>query len=226
MEQLAAQIRVERHVVANKELGIPRFRVTNGPVGVGMGDGTPSPPATALPMTIALAAGFDRGLAAEYGDIIGEEAAALGQHVLEGPGVFLPAPAVAVRNFGSVPLRRHGRGGRRGRHARAVPAAVRDWSRMGRTSPSTSGRPARTSITVPPWSCPRTGDSVCEPFDPTTGALRRARVTSDVSVLSQACSFRPSLAPWSRARPWRQRPSRSCRCPGWVAGRVRRTASG
>jgi len=99
MEQLAAQIRVERHVVANEDLGIPRFRITNGPVGVGMGDGTPSPPATALPMTIALAAGFDPELAAEYGDIIGDEAAALGQHVLEGPGVCLHRTAIAGRNF-------------------------------------------------------------------------------------------------------------------------------
>ena len=99
MEQLAAQIRVERHVVANDELGIPRFRITNGPVGVGMGDGTPSPPATALPMTIALAAGFDLGLAAEYGDIIGDETTALGQHVLEGPGVCLHRTAIAGRNF-------------------------------------------------------------------------------------------------------------------------------
>jgi beta-glucosidase len=99
MEQLAAQIRVERHVVANDELGIPRFRITHGPVGVGMGDGTPSPPATALPMTIALAAGFDLGLAPEYGDIIGDETTALGQHVLEGPGVCLHRTAIAGRNF-------------------------------------------------------------------------------------------------------------------------------
>jgi len=99
MDQLAAQIRIERHVSANDDLGIPRFRITNGPVGVGMGDGTPSPPATSLPMTIALAAGFDPQLAAEYGDIIGEEAAALGQHVLEGPGVCLHRTPTAGRNF-------------------------------------------------------------------------------------------------------------------------------
>jgi beta-glucosidase len=43
LDQLAAQIRVERHVTAIDELGIPRFRITNGPVGVGMGDGTPEP---------------------------------------------------------------------------------------------------------------------------------------------------------------------------------------
>lgn len=99
MEQLAAQIRVERHVAAIDELGIPRFRITNGPVGVGMGDGTPSPPATSLPMTIGLAAGFDLELATAYGDIIGSETATLGQHVLEGPGVCLHRTPIAGRNF-------------------------------------------------------------------------------------------------------------------------------
>jgi beta-glucosidase len=44
MDQLAAQIQIERHVKAIDDLGIPRFRITNGPVGVGMGDGTPSRP--------------------------------------------------------------------------------------------------------------------------------------------------------------------------------------
>ena len=99
MDQLAAQIRVERHVTAIDELGIPRFRITNGPVGVGMGDGTPSPPATSLPMTIGLAAGFDPELAHAYGDIIGSETATLGQHVLEGPGVCLHRTTIAGRNF-------------------------------------------------------------------------------------------------------------------------------
>jgi beta-glucosidase len=99
MDQLAAQIRVERHVRAIDELGIPRFRITNGPVGVGMGDGTPSPPATSLPMTIGLAAGFDPDLAHAYGDIVGSETATLGQHVLEGPGVCLHRTTIAGRNF-------------------------------------------------------------------------------------------------------------------------------
>ncbi|HST64009.1 MAG TPA: glycoside hydrolase family 3 C-terminal domain-containing protein [Mycobacteriales bacterium] len=99
MDQLAAQIRIERHVAAIEELGIPRFRITNGPVGVGMGDGTPSPPATSLPMTIGLAAGFDPDLAHAYGDVIGSETATLGQHVLEGPGVCLHRTPIAGRNF-------------------------------------------------------------------------------------------------------------------------------
>jgi beta-glucosidase len=99
MDQLAAQIQIERHVTAIEELGIPRFRITNGPVGVGMGDGTPSPPATSLPMTIGLAAGFDPDLAHSYGDVIGSETATLGQHVLEGPGVCLHRTTIAGRNF-------------------------------------------------------------------------------------------------------------------------------
>ncbi len=99
MEALAAQIEVQRHVTGIEELGIPRFRITNGPVGVGMGDGTPSPPATSLPMTIGLAAGFDPELARLYGDIIGSETATLGQHVLEGPGVCLHRTPIAGRNF-------------------------------------------------------------------------------------------------------------------------------
>ncbi|WP_208322620.1 glycoside hydrolase family 3 C-terminal domain-containing protein [Salinibacterium sp. ZJ454] len=99
MEQLAAQIQVQRHVAAIEELGIPRFRITNGPVGVGMGDGTPSPPATSLPMTIGLAAGFDPPLAYAYGGIIGSETATLGQHVLEGPGLCLHRTTIAGRNF-------------------------------------------------------------------------------------------------------------------------------
>lgn len=99
MEQLAAQIRVERHVIADDELGIPRMRITNGPVGVGMGDGTPSPPATALPMTIGVAASFDPQLAYDYGDLIGKECVHLGQHVLEGPGLCLHRTVTAGRNF-------------------------------------------------------------------------------------------------------------------------------
>ena len=99
MAQLMAQIQIERHVVGIEELGIPRFRITNGPVGVGMGDGYPSPKATSLPMSIGLAAGFDPELAQAYGDIIGSETASLGQHVLEGPGVCLHRLPTAGRNF-------------------------------------------------------------------------------------------------------------------------------
>ena len=59
----------------------------------------PSPKATALPMTIGLAAGFDPALAREYGTVIGSETATLGQHVLEGPGLCLHRTPVSGRNF-------------------------------------------------------------------------------------------------------------------------------
>lgn len=95
----ADQFDVKRHVKAIDELGIPRMRVTNGPVGVGMGDGTESPKATSLPMSIGLAAGFDQALATEYGDIIGSETATYGQHVLEGPGMGLHRMPTGGRNF-------------------------------------------------------------------------------------------------------------------------------
>ncbi len=94
-----SDITMWRHVAEIDEVGIPRFRVTNGPVGVGQGDGTPSPAATAMPMTIGLAAGFDPALARDYGDIIGREAATLGQHVLEAPGVCLHRTPLGGRNF-------------------------------------------------------------------------------------------------------------------------------
>lgn len=95
----ANMFEVKRHVAGIDELGIPRMRVTNGPVGVGMGDGLEAPPATSLPMTIGLAAGFDPALAAAYGDIIGSETATYGQHVLEGPGLCLHRVPLAGRTF-------------------------------------------------------------------------------------------------------------------------------
>ena len=98
-EEQMAQLRVERHVKENEEFSIPRMRVTNGPVGVGMGDGYPSPKATALPMTIGVAASFDPLLAYEYGDIIGCETRTLGQHALEGPAVCLHRLPISGRNF-------------------------------------------------------------------------------------------------------------------------------
>lgn len=95
----ADQFDVKRHVAGIDELGIPRMRITNGPVGVGMGDGADAPPATSLPMTIGLAAGFDLKLVRRYGDLIGSETATYGQHVLEAPGLCLHRVPTAGRTF-------------------------------------------------------------------------------------------------------------------------------
>lgn len=95
----AEQLRVWRHADPVEELGIPRLNITNGPVGVGMGDGTPSPPATALPATLGLAAAFDKDLAYRYGEHMGVETKALGQHLLEAPGMGLTRVTTGGRNF-------------------------------------------------------------------------------------------------------------------------------
>ncbi|KMY23467.1 beta-1,3-N-acetylglucosaminyltransferase [Actinobaculum suis] len=93
------QIEILRHVDGIEELGIPYFAVTNGPVGVGMGDGQPSPPATAMPSSMGIAATFDPEIAYEYGDTMGREAHTLAQHVLEAPGVTMNRVPIGGRNF-------------------------------------------------------------------------------------------------------------------------------
>src|SRR5690242_2426365 len=88
-----------RHVPGIPRLGVPTFRITNGPVGVGQSDCVPAgtagvpfsalmttsaPKATALPSAMAVAASFDRAVATRFGDVIGRETRALALHVLEG----------------------------------------------------------------------------------------------------------------------------------------------
>jgi beta-glucosidase len=88
-----------RNVTGIPQLGIPTFRITNGPVGVGYGDCTPQEPATALPVALALAAGFDPDLAYQFGDLAGQESRTLGLHEFEAPGINLARIANGGRNF-------------------------------------------------------------------------------------------------------------------------------
>jgi beta-glucosidase len=88
-----------RHVPGIPELKIPTFRVTNGPIGVGTGDCSPQDKATAVPVSLGLAASFDAALAQAYGTLIGGEARTLGLHELEGPGMDLGRVAQGGRNF-------------------------------------------------------------------------------------------------------------------------------
>src|SRR5215831_15858030 len=74
-----------RHVPGIPALDIPTFRITNGPVGIGQGDCSPTDKATALPDSLGLAASFDPTVANQYGDLIGSEARTLGLDVVEGP---------------------------------------------------------------------------------------------------------------------------------------------
>lgn len=103
-----------RHVPGIARLGIPTFRITNGPVGVGQSDcvpaNTPNLPraammstasakATALPSAMAVAASFDRAVATKFGDVIGVETRNHALHVLEGPGLNLARVPQGGRNF-------------------------------------------------------------------------------------------------------------------------------
>ncbi|WP_284035689.1 glycoside hydrolase family 3 C-terminal domain-containing protein [Neobacillus sp. 114] len=88
-----------RHVPGILELGIPTFRITNGPVGLGGGDCSPQDKATALPVAIGLAASFDPSLAYSFGNLMGGEARTLGLHELEAPGMNLARLGENGRNF-------------------------------------------------------------------------------------------------------------------------------
>ncbi|XUW92293.1 glycoside hydrolase family 3 C-terminal domain-containing protein [Burkholderia sp. M6-3] len=88
-----------RHIPGIPSLSIPTFRITNGPVGVGAGDCVPQDRATALPMSMALAASFDPTLAWAYGNVVGHEARILGLHVVEAPGMNAIRVGQGGRNF-------------------------------------------------------------------------------------------------------------------------------
>lgn len=113
-----------RHVTGIAALGIPTFRITNGPVGLGQNDcvspevanlkaeglgfgsvniGAYTHPssakATALPSAMAAAASFDPAVAGLYGEVIATEMHNLGLHVFEAPGVNLARLPVLGRNF-------------------------------------------------------------------------------------------------------------------------------
>ena len=88
-----------REVPAIARLGLPAFKITNGPLGAGPGDSPRPQPATALPSALALAASWDTTLAETFGRIAGEEVAARPEHLLEAPGVNIARVPQNGRNF-------------------------------------------------------------------------------------------------------------------------------
>lgn len=88
-----------REIPGIPRLGIPTFKVTNGPVGAGPGDSHDQAPATALPSALALSATWDPKLAAKFGEIAGAETADLGEQLIEGPGVNIVRVPQNGRNF-------------------------------------------------------------------------------------------------------------------------------
>jgi beta-glucosidase len=83
-----------------ERLGIPALTMADGPAGVRVSNPEVNEgKATALPAPIALAAGWDRSLAAEYGDLLGREAFLTGHNVLLAPAVDIARVPVAGRVF-------------------------------------------------------------------------------------------------------------------------------
>ena len=90
-----------REVPGIARLGVPVFKITNGPAGAGPGDapkGTPQR-ATALPAAIALAASWDPDAARTFGHVAAREVADRGEHLLEAPGMNIARVPRNGRNF-------------------------------------------------------------------------------------------------------------------------------
>ena len=88
-----------REVPGIERLGIPTFKITNGPAGAGPGDSAVPVPATALPSALALSATWDPKLAAMFGQVAGRETADRGEHLIEAPGVNIIRVPQNGRNF-------------------------------------------------------------------------------------------------------------------------------
>ncbi len=89
----------KRLVAGIPRLNIPPLKVANGPCGVGPGDEPKQLRATALPAPISLAASWDVRLAKQYGVIIGSEARAMGDDLLEGPDINIARVPQNGRTF-------------------------------------------------------------------------------------------------------------------------------
>jgi len=97
---------ISRLVPGIPRLGIPDFRITNGPAGVGTGSVSKQPNATALPAPVALAASFDTGLARQYGVVEGRETANVGHSLIEAPDINMVRVyhnGRAFENYGEDP---------------------------------------------------------------------------------------------------------------------------
>lgn len=80
---------------ANERLGIPAFKMTDGPVGVRWEK------ATAFPASVCMAATWDPDLIYQLGQALGKEAKARGRNVLLAPCVNIHRTPFAGRNFES-----------------------------------------------------------------------------------------------------------------------------
>jgi beta-glucosidase len=87
------------HSVAVPRLGIPQFRVTDGPNGARGSWGSMGPSSVATPVGIALGATWNPDLVEKVGNVLGDELKAKGAHILLAPTVNIHRTPIAGRNF-------------------------------------------------------------------------------------------------------------------------------
>jgi beta-glucosidase len=90
---------IARLVPGIPRLGVPDFRITNGPAGVGTGSVPTQPSATQLPAPVSLAAAFDPQLARQYGEVEGRETVDVGHSLIEAPDVNIIRVPQSGRDF-------------------------------------------------------------------------------------------------------------------------------
>ena len=87
------------HSVAVPRLGIPQFRVTDGPNGARGSWGNMGASSVATPVGIALGATWNPDLVEKVGKVLGDELKAKGAHILLAPTVNIHRTPIAGRNF-------------------------------------------------------------------------------------------------------------------------------
>jgi beta-glucosidase len=87
------------HSVAIPRLGIPQFKVTDGPNGARGASGNMGPSSAAIPVGIALGATWNPDLVEKVGNVLGDELKAKGAHILLAPTVNIHRTPIAGRNF-------------------------------------------------------------------------------------------------------------------------------
>jgi beta-glucosidase len=87
------------HTPPVERAGIPRFKVTDGPVGARGARFGGGPPSACFPCGTALAATWDVDLVRRVGEALGEETRAKGAHVLLAPTVNIHRHPLAGRSF-------------------------------------------------------------------------------------------------------------------------------
>ncbi|HSL27577.1 MAG TPA: glycoside hydrolase family 3 C-terminal domain-containing protein [Anaerolineales bacterium] len=87
------------HSVAVPRLGIPQFKVTDGPNGARGAWGNMGPTSVATPVGIALGATWNPEVVEKVGHVLADELKAKGAHILLAPTVNIHRTPIAGRNF-------------------------------------------------------------------------------------------------------------------------------